>query len=604
MSDTPSPRRRSTAVLTRRALPQRLPSWAVIVFSIGFTFAMSPNLLHVFGIHNDYEMLVFKNHGLLFHEAERLFLIARPVAALLCNLTLLPVDSIAEFRFTRLFSVATVCFLGFQMMSICVHRLRIDVLPAVVIALTTFLAPAFIYSVLNAPAWGIQLLPVLIAFLAYEMLSNSNVQAIPFLAVVESRNPRAIWRQLLAYCALRPVWGACLVLQIAFYDFPPNALVIAALPVAGMLLSRAPARYRALIAVRDIGFIVANLVIYIVSVKAVYLPFIGLLTNRNGELLHSVSFSKFNERLATSYSYKFNVDPAAILDRLRDIGRVSGDLWFLPQAHAHVAVGVLVLLAAVLLVGRWLLAGANDWAAARFGSLALAVTIVCFLLANAAVLGADGGFVEYRTVVVSTMIVVVVLVFAVESLARMIGTAIGRSRAVGAAVASAGLLVTAGAAVAGNFDMNYLTMKLARNETAYFEGIVRQAIHNQSRAVIIIDPRPFSLPEDHREVYDEGGHAIPPFILSCFSGVCMQNGAIVTILAEQFGIPRSRLEVFSIRGGDPIPNATCEMLTDPALSFPAGATEGAIQAIKYLRGFGAITCVTYSLAWHNVASVP
>src|SRR5476651_311714 len=117
MSGTESLRQRPVAFGLARALPRRVPSWAFVAFSVAFFVALSPNLLQVYGIHNDYEMLIFKNHGVLFHEAEHLFSIARPLAAILSNLTLLPAESIADFRWTRLFSVATVCFLGLQMIS-------------------------------------------------------------------------------------------------------------------------------------------------------------------------------------------------------------------------------------------------------------------------------------------------------------------------------------------------------------------------------------------------------------------------------------------------------------------------------------------------------
>jgi hypothetical protein len=595
---------RTGMIPTPLFFPRRVPIWAIIIFSVSFAFAISPNLVYVYGIHNDYEMLTFKNHGFLFHEAEHLFSIARPVGALLANLTLLPAESIADFRWTRLFSVATVCFMGFQMMSICVHRLRVDPLSALVISMVAFLVPAFIYSVLNAPAWAVHLLPVLIAFFAYELLSRSNIQAIPFLAVVRSRNLRDLWRQFCAYCTLRSVGVACLVLQVAFYDFPPNALVMAAFPVVVMWFSTAPASYRALIAVRDIAFIAGNLAVYAVSAKLLYLPIVSLVTYRNSEAWRHSDLTKFDQRIAATYNYKFNFDPDIIVGRLREIGRVSGNLWFLPQAEAHIVVGLVMVVAFAVLVGRWLLIAPRDRAALHFGILAPAITAVAMLLAGAAALGAGGAFISYRTVPVCTMIVAILFVYVIGSLSRLIGTAIGRSPGAGAIAAGASMLMTAGAAVAGNFEMNYLTMRLARNETAYIEGIIRKAIDDHSDAVIILDPRPFSLPEDHPMVYDQSGHAIPPYLLSCFSGVCLQNGAIVTILAEQLGIPRGRLKVFAMRGDEPIPDASCTMLTDPNYAIPAGTSDKVAGTIKYMRGLGRITCVNYSLAWHDVGRTP
>lgn len=591
-------------ILRRLTLPGPVPIWAIALFSLGFALAISPNLLYVYGIHNDYEMLVFKNRGFLFHEARHLFSIARPVGALLANLTLLPAESIADFRWTRLFSVATVCFMGFQMMSICVHRLRVDVLSAVVIALVGFLVPAFIYSVLNAPAWAVHLLPVMIVFFAYEVLSRSNIQAIPFLAIVHSHNPRALWHQLCAYCGLRSFWVACLVLQVAFYDFPPNALIVAVFPVVAVWFSKAPGPYRTLIAVRDIVFIAVNLVIYAVSVKLLYLPLVDSLGLWNSEAWRHSDLSKFDQRMASTYAYHFNYDPEVMLSRLRDIGRVSGNLWFLPQTEAHVLVGIVLIAAVAVLTGRWLLSAPHERSASHFDMLALAITAVCLLLAAVAVLAAAGAFVSYRTAPGCAIIVALLFVCVIGNATRLAGTAIGRSPRIGAVVASVSMLATVGAAVAGNFEMNYLTMRLARNETAYFEGIIRRAIDDRSNAIVIIDPRPFSLPEDHPVVYDQRGRAVPPYLLSCFSGICLQNGAIVTILAEQLGVPRGKLTVLSIRGGVPIPGASCEMLTDPNYAIPAGTSDKVAGTIKFIREQGRITCVNYSLAWHDVRRAP
>jgi hypothetical protein len=227
--------------------------------------------------------------------------------------------------------------------------------------------------------------------------------------------------------------------------------------------------------------------------------------------------------------------------------------------------------------------------------MAVAVPVVCFLLATSAVLGAGGGFVSYRTIPIATAIAAIVFVHAIWVLTRGFGKVVGSSRA----LPGLALTVTAAAAVAGNFEMNFLTMRLARKETVYFNGIVRQAIDNRSTAVVIVDPRPFSLPEDHPVVYDQHGRAIPPYELSCFSGVCLQNGSIVTILAEQQGVPRGKLDVYSLRGGDPVPNVTCALLTDPAVAIPRGLSSAALDAIRFMRTLR-LTCVAYSLAWRDL----
>ena len=107
--------------LWRYAMPRHAPLFAVLAFSLAVAFAFSPNLLSIYGIHNDYEMLHLKSVSLFHAESEALFAIARPVAALLTNLPMLAVQSLSDYRWTRLFSVLTMCVLGAQLMSICIR---------------------------------------------------------------------------------------------------------------------------------------------------------------------------------------------------------------------------------------------------------------------------------------------------------------------------------------------------------------------------------------------------------------------------------------------------------------------------------------------------
>jgi hypothetical protein len=230
----------------------------------------------------------------------------------------------------------------------------------------------------------------------------------------------------------------------------------------------------------------------------------------------------------------------------------------------------------------------------------LAVPVACFMLAASAVLASGGGFVSYRTIPIPTAIAAIALVFAVWS-AVSNAVALATSRTAAIVAANGALLVVAGAAVAGNFELNYLTMRLARNEMAYFRGIVRQAEQNHSNAIILVDPRPFSLPEDHPVVTDQRGRAVPPYELSCFSGVCLQNGAIVVILAKEMGLGPDKLKVFSARGNEPVPGITCENIAALPNTYPPGASDATVMTLRYYRSLAPVTCVDYSLAWHDLA---
>src|SRR5947207_10836934 len=126
------------------------------------------------------------------------------------------------------------------MMGVCIHRLHAAPLEAFVIALATFLTPPFIYSVLAATAWAGHLLPVLLAFAAYALLSRSNMLTLPFLQDAVRWDYRGMQRQIWSYVQVRSVWWASLAFEAALFTHPPNALIIAVFPAVAVLFSRAP----------------------------------------------------------------------------------------------------------------------------------------------------------------------------------------------------------------------------------------------------------------------------------------------------------------------------------------------------------------------------
>ena len=66
-----------------------------------------------FGFHNDYSTFSYDNHRccLGYPETQHLFVIGRPLGAVLLNVFLLPFSSIHEFIYGRVFSVLTLCVL-------------------------------------------------------------------------------------------------------------------------------------------------------------------------------------------------------------------------------------------------------------------------------------------------------------------------------------------------------------------------------------------------------------------------------------------------------------------------------------------------------------
>lgn len=587
-----------------------LPRWTVVVFTAAVLVAYSPNVLQVFGIHNDYEMLYYKSSGFFHPEAEHLFSIGRPIAALLTNLTMLPIHSLSDYRWTRLFSIATVVVCGSMMMAICVRRLSVGVLDAVAIALATFSVPAFTYSILNASAWTPHLLTILIVLCSYALLARSNLQALPFLLLVERRNWAALGRQSVAYCASRSVIEAGLVYQMALYDYPPNALLLAVFPVIGILFSHGPRAYRTLVALRDFAFLTVNLLVYALSAKLLYLPFVRLFTSLNTD---APADNAFVARLAASYKFQLTVDPFEMLGRLWHLLKVAGDVWFLPQSNFHVIAGLVVISAIVLAYatvprnGRRAerLRGERSPASSTpnallHGALAAIVVAAGFVISGAAVLAAGGGFVSYRTIAVATALAAIVVLwslrFGVEATCRLAGKA-----RLAPAAADSTIALTACIAISACTYSNFITMKLARNEYRYFEQIVQRAADSNSKAIFLIDPRPFTLPEENPIIYDQKGRWIPPYELGCFSGYCLQTGAILAVAANELGYGNRKFTILPTRGDSPMPGLTCAMLTGRVPSFPAGANARERDIVNYYRSLSPLTCVTYDLAWHDLA---
>jgi hypothetical protein len=337
-------------------------------------------------------------------------------------------------------------------------------------------------------------------------------------------------------------------------------------------------------------------------------------------------------RILSTYRFDFNFDPAAAWHRVVDLLKVTGDLWFLPQLDAHVVVGLVVVLALILANVAALVARRRAEAAATTADepvlsrlaleprqlpslVTLAVPVVCFVIAAAAIVASATGFVTYRTIAVPTAIVAVVTLFAVRAIVDAAWRMAGSPLVAPGRAGDAAMAVFAVAAIAANFYANDLTYRLARNEFSYFTAVVRQAVERNASTIVIVDPRPFAFPEDIPVVYDQKGRAVPPYELGCLSGYCLQTGAIVQIAVRELGYPQDKFRVYPTRDADPFPGLTCEMVTNPDAKPPPNIKQklGMLDYIgkqdfgrrerdilNWFRSFGPVTCLTYTLEWHDV----
>ena len=315
-------------------------------------------------------------------------------------------------------------------------------------------------------------------------------------------------------------------------------------------------------------------------------------------------------RVAPSYSYSFNTSIGDIFDPLMQVVKVSGDLWFLPQWQVHLLwVGALALAVAGSVVMRQRgtppsAAGEEEPALAYGGSSLgsnILVIALCLALAASPIIGSSGGFVTYRTLPAPCSVAAVVMLFCV----RVIVVSVSRfivPAATSAAAARIEMALTAGAAIFGNYYANYLDlMRLARNEFGHFTAIAHRAMEAKAQTVLLVDPRPFGLPEDHPVVEDQKGRPIPPYELGCLSSYCVQSGAILQIAAQVAGAPRGTPTVNVNRGGYPVPGLTCDLLTAPGAPVPPDASKQTLNTLAYFRRLPSLMCVTYDLSWQDLS---
>lgn len=587
--------------------PDRLSVWTVLTFGIVYLAAFLPGVVNVVGIHADYDELANKSWG-FFHEGVAVGCLAsaRPICSLLTNIPLLPASELADFRWVRLFSIATVWLLGTQLLIICTSHLAVRPRDALATALAVFLVPAFLYSVLAANAWAPYLMSIFFSLWSYGQLSRSNIQATAFIDLVKRRAFREFIPQALSYLKLRPVVFAIVLTQVALFDYPPQTLILACIPVITLLFSTHPLTYRFVLVARDLIFLGLNVVLYTLVARFLFIPVMRRIIFPMSDSWAQGDLSALDLRIAESYRYALNFDLGEAFRRLGAIARVAGDLWFLPQLHINIAVGALILVVGVIALADrlWRRRDFSDSASYDWGRSAAALLFtvpVCFVLAGSAVLGASGGFVADRTVAMPVAIACIVSLFAVRYLVEFSVTAIGAPAnwKVGAGnVAAAGLVAAAAGAM---YYSNYLTMRLARNENAYHVAMVKEAEAAGVNAIVVVDPRPFTLPEDHPEIFDQKNRAVPPYGIGCFSGYCLPNDAIFRVVATELGMDGKRMKIWSLKGNDRGAGVTCELLKSPLAIFPAGASKHTVQMIQDIRASRPAACFTYDLAWHDVS---
>ena len=127
------------------------------------------------------------------------------------------------------------------------------------------------------------------------------------------------------YSLTRPVWLACLVFQVALYDYPPYGLMIVVYPVIAVLFSQAPQTYRTLLATRDVVFIGVNLVLFSLSAKLIYFPIVRAFSSLNA-MAGRMHQGTVPVACRPDLSFRPRLRSGVILARLGRLMKVVGDL--------------------------------------------------------------------------------------------------------------------------------------------------------------------------------------------------------------------------------------------------------------------------------------
>ena len=575
------------------------PWWTVVALVAAMTCAYFATIVYVFGIHDDYETLLYKSSNpFFFNDAAQALSIARPILILVSNIPLAPMHSIADFRWGRVFSLLTVCFLGFQLIQISVRYLRIRASHALLVAIATFLAPGFAFSIMNLASWGPDFVSIALAFFAYAILSTTNVDAFLLRDAIRPHSVYLFLRRSVDYASTkRFLWSSALLLT-ALYNYPINSLIVCLFPVLALLFSTSSRPYRLTIACRDIAFIVCNLIAYIATTKLIYFPLVTRLYGLK-------AFP--SQGPGSEYRFAVQLDPYTVFARLGEALRVAANLWFLPQSRFYLASLLLVLCATGLATFRKtctpadphhdFLGRLNIASRKLDGIVCLAALLACYLLALAPVLYSIGGYIDYRTVVVATALTATIVLYAVGAGVSIIASTIARygiRRVQWAGFVSAGFVLIGVGITSAQVNT---TVRLARQEFAYARVIARQAVQEDAKTLVIIDPRPAFMPYDYPIAEDRQHRAILPYTLGCFSSICLPLEGIFEVASRQAGFGEGRFAIEIFRG-EASRSVTCDLFTAGA-TLPPSLTSEIAARIEKIRTHGNVTCVPFELTWFD-----
>jgi hypothetical protein len=477
---------------------------------------------------------------------------------------------------------------------------------------------------MQSTAWAPLIVSLGLAIWAYNYLARCQGFGIPLLIIAwmsalssglpsngtidTNFFPRASAMPLrLSHLVSRPGVLATIFMQLAFLTYPPDAMGICLFTALALLFSPQSAPYKLLICVRDLLFIVFNLVLYVAITKGIYFP-IGHAT---GWVIPIAT-----QGYGSEYEFRVELDAANIVWRFLTSLRIAADLWFLPNYRPFTYALAATVLALGLAARAHPTAGVSSprKTTSLILTTAAAVTMILMLaaLSVAPVLLAAGAAPQYRTNTVFMMIGASAFLYCLIAIADRVAAA-SASRIITRSFARNAVLLPLAALIVLTMARNVaVTIKLYQNEFAYALDLLSAMASKGDYALVIFDRRDAMMPQDVPIAADADGNAIVPYDLGCFAAYCQAYGGVYAQAGRAAGIPADDLRMIRVIRGDEARKMDCGLFQRRFDRIPATVSrdtaqmledfrDGADGMLKYRSRYWSVSCVDYDLSWRRLS---
>lgn len=438
------------------------------IFIVLLCVVYLPILIIDFGLHVDYARWAsYRGTGFfVFPESNYLFMIGRPISAILVNLQCAIVQTIHDFSVVRAITFVLMALCAISFYIYIKKRLLIEHFWALTISFCVFTLPPMQthFAFISSGGQG----PATILFVIFAYLLVDRVRMGEDFSLMHAK------------LYILYMITACIIYLIAMFCYPPNAMFFLVFTFAHLIFSNFEDYPKTrFIIIRDILFCGISMILFFFLLKFIYLPFMQSL---------SPEFKSLGESLKQSnYRFVLNITMARglIFGNMSTIG-FGGiyDLWFAPGKVVPVIIGILTSGITFIFIRLFFTNNMKDLSFRRkLGwSLQMAIiAIVIVLMVNAPVLLSNvenSVDIGYRIYFPFSAIVVLVLCWVFIRIGEWLDSfkmkVVTNSVAVVmlvsfALIAEANLLYTA---INANRELNLVRQKLASRDLSKIRSII------------------------------------------------------------------------------------------------------------------------------------